>query len=162
MKQDSSLIIEKYKGSQKVFELKKELAKKSSSVFTKGLVGSSLAFISSAAIQEIENLQLFIFSDKEEAVYFFNTLENINPEKANKKYFFYPASYRRPYQIENTDNANVLLRTEVLNAISKNRKNTVVVSYPEALVEKVITKKTLKKKHVRYSRRGLLLYRFFE
>ena len=145
MKQDSSLIIEKYKGSQKVFELKKELAKQGSSVFIKGLVGSSLAFISSAAIQEIENLQLFVFPDKEEAVYFFNTVENINPEKAAKKYFFYPASYRRPYQIENTDNANVLLRTEVLNAISKNRKNTVVVSYPEALVEKVITKKTLKK-----------------
>jgi transcription-repair coupling factor (superfamily II helicase) len=145
MKQDSSLIIEKYKGSQKVFELKKELAKQSSSVFTKGLVGSSLAFVSSAAMQEIENLQLFIFSDKEEAVYFFNTLENINPEKGGKKYFFYPASYRRPYQIENTDNANVLLRTEVLNAISKNRKNTIIVSYPEALVEKVITKKALKK-----------------
>lgn len=145
MKQDSSLIIEKYKDSQKVFELKKELAKENSIVYTKGLIGSSLAFVSSAAIQEIDNLQLFIFSDKEEAVYFFNTLENINPEKGGKKYFFYPASYRRPYQIENTDNANVLLRTEVLNAISKNRKNTVVISYPEALVEKVITKKTLKK-----------------
>jgi hypothetical protein len=35
---------------------------------------------------------------------------------------FYPGSYRRPYQIEDTDNANVLLRAEVLNRINS-RKN---------------------------------------
>lgn len=145
MKQDSSLIIEKYSVSQQVVSFQKELAIGNANVHLKGIIGSSLAFFASAATKEMDNLQLFIFPDKEEAVYFYNTLENINPQKGGKKYFFYPASYRRPYQIENTDNANVLLRTEVLNAISKNRKNTVVISYPEALVEKVITKKNLKK-----------------
>jgi transcription-repair coupling factor (superfamily II helicase) len=47
---------------------------------------------------------------------------------------FYPGSYRRPYQIEDTDNANVLLRAEVLNRINSRKK--AVVSYPEALFEK--------------------------
>jgi transcription-repair coupling factor (superfamily II helicase) len=145
MKQDSSLIIEKYANSQQVTDLKNIWSQQDSHVHLKGILGSSLAFFASAATKEIDNLQLFVFPEKEDAVYFYNTLENINPEKGGKKYFFYPASYRRPYQIETTDNANVLLRTEVLNSISKNRKNTVVISYPEALVEKVITKKQLKK-----------------
>ena len=144
MKQDSSLIIEKHNESLQVIELKKELSKQNSYTQIKGVVGSSLAFIASSVIQEGDDLQLFILKDKEEALYYYNTLENINKETKGYKFLFYPASYKRPYQIEDTDNANVLLRTEVLNLISKNRKKTVVVSYPEALVEKVITKKTLK------------------
>jgi transcription-repair coupling factor (superfamily II helicase) len=145
MKQDSALIIEKYKGSQQLIDLKNSISNRQGYTQTKGLSGSSLAFISSAIFTETEDLQLFMFQDKEEAVYFFNTLENINSGDKKKKFYFYPASYKRPYQIESTDNANVLLRTEVLNAISKNRKNSVVVSYPEAMVEKVITKKSLLK-----------------
>jgi transcription-repair coupling factor (superfamily II helicase) len=58
---------------------------------------------------------------------------------------FYPGSYRRPYQIEDTDNANVLLRAEVLNRINSRKKPAVIVTYPEALFEKVVTKKELDK-----------------
>jgi transcription-repair coupling factor (superfamily II helicase) len=58
---------------------------------------------------------------------------------------FYPGSYRRPYQIEDTDNANVLLRAEVLNRINSRKKPAVIVSYPEALFEKVVTRKDLDK-----------------
>ena len=58
---------------------------------------------------------------------------------------FYPGSYRRPYQIEETDNANVLLRAEVLNRINSRKKPAVIVSYPTALFEKVVTKKELEK-----------------
>lgn len=145
MKTDSSLIIEKYKTSSPVIDLQNSISNKQGYTHIKGTVGSSLSFISSAIFSEQEDLQLFMFQDKEEAVYFFNTLENINQGNKKKKFYFYPASYKRPYQIESTDNANVLLRTEVLNAISKNRRNSVVVSYPEAMVEKVITKKSLRK-----------------
>jgi transcription-repair coupling factor (superfamily II helicase) len=42
---------------------------------------------------------------------------------------------RRPYQIEDTDNANVLLRAEVLNRINS-QKPAIIVTYPEALFEK--------------------------
>ncbi len=58
---------------------------------------------------------------------------------------FYPSSYRRPYQIEETDNANVLLRSEVLNRINSRKKPAVIVTYPEALFEKVVTRKELDK-----------------
>jgi transcription-repair coupling factor (superfamily II helicase) len=58
---------------------------------------------------------------------------------------FYPGSYRRPYHIEDTDNANVLLRAEVLNRINSLQKPAVIVTYPEALFEKVVTRKELDK-----------------
>ncbi|HMK06554.1 MAG TPA: transcription-repair coupling factor, partial [Flavobacterium sp.] len=51
----------------------------------------------------------------------------------------------RPYQIEDTDNANVLLRAEVLNRINSRKKPAIIVTYPEALFEKVVTKKELEK-----------------
>ncbi len=59
--------------------------------------------------------------------------------------FFYPGSYRRPYQIEETDNANVLLRSEVLNRINSRKKPALIVTYPEALFEKVVTRKELER-----------------
>ena len=51
---------------------------------------------------------------------------------------FYPASYRRPYQIVDPDPTSVLQRTEVIDALGKQRKKLIVVTYPEAIVEKVI------------------------
>jgi len=53
--------------------------------------------------------------------------------------------YRRPYQIEETDNANVLLRAEVLNRINSRKKPAVIVTYPDVLFEKVVTRKELDK-----------------
>ena len=58
---------------------------------------------------------------------------------------FYPGSYRNPYQLEDTDNANILLRAEVLNRINSRKKPALIVTYPEALFEKVVTKKELDK-----------------
>jgi hypothetical protein len=80
--------------------------------------------------------------DKEEAAYYLNDLENlINDQDV----LFYPSSYRRPYQIEETDNANILLRAEVLNRINSRKKPSIIVTYPEALFEKVVTRKELDK-----------------
>ena len=63
----------------------------------------------------------------------------------DKDVFFYPGSYRRPYQIEETDNANVLLRAEVLNRINSRKKPAIIVTYPDALFEKVVTRKELER-----------------
>lgn len=81
-------------------------------------------------------------NDKEEAAYYLNDLEQLIGEK---DVLFYPGSYRRPYQIEETDNANVLLRAEVLNRINSRKKPAVIVTYPDALFEKVVTRKELDK-----------------
>lgn len=108
----------------------------------KGLIGSSVSFVLEALYKQQSNPFLIILNDKEEAAYFLNDLEHlINDQEV----LFYPASYKRPYQMEQTDNANVLLRAEVLNAINGVAKKKVIVTYPEALFEKVVTKKDLDK-----------------
>jgi len=104
------------------------------------LTGSALSFFISACFKQSDKAFLLIFSDKEEAAYYLNDLEQLIGEK---ELLFFPGSYRRPYQIEEVDNINILLRTEVLNRINSRRKPAVIVTYPDALFEQVITKSEL-------------------
>jgi transcription-repair coupling factor (superfamily II helicase) len=106
----------------------------------KGLVGSAKALSATALSEQIPGHHLFILPDKEEAAYFLNDLEGLFPD--DKRILFYPASYRVPYQLEDTDNANVVSRAEVLDRIN-NGTNVRVVTYPQALFEKVPTQKKL-------------------
>ncbi len=108
----------------------------------KGIIGSGASFIAAAAYQHIHKTNLLILADKEEAAYFLNDLENIIGEE---NVLFFPASYRMPYEHENIDNANILLRAEVLNKINTEKKHICIVTYPEALTEKVVTKTHLTK-----------------
>jgi transcription-repair coupling factor (superfamily II helicase) len=111
-------------------------------IHVKGLVGSSFSFVVESLFRKKEKSFLLICNEKEEAAYILNDLEELIGEE---DVLFYPSSYRRPYQIEETDNANVLLRSEVLNRINSRKNPAVIVSYPEALFEKVVTKKELEK-----------------
>ncbi|MBI9040807.1 transcription-repair coupling factor [Lutibacter sp.] len=104
------------------------------------LVGSSLSFIISESFKIIDKPVLFLLNDKEEAAYYLNDLEQLINDK---DVFFYPGSYRRPYQIEEVDNANILLRSEVLNRLNSRKKPAVIVTYADALFEQVVTKAEL-------------------
>lgn len=112
----------------------------------KGVVGSARSLCASALAEQTPGHHLFILNDKEEAAYFLNDLEGLFPE--DKRILFYPASYRVPYQLEETDNANVVSRAEVLEKIN-NGNNVWVVTYPQALFEKVPTQKRLKEHTLR-------------
>lgn len=119
-----------------------EKSSASQKISIKGLVGSSLSFVVSEVFKSAESPFLLILNDKEEAAYLLNDLEQLI---GDKDVLFYPGSYRRPYQIEETDNANVLLRAEVLNRINSRKKPAIIVTYPDALFEKVVTRKELDK-----------------
>ena len=90
-----------------------------------------------------------ICASKEDAAYFYNDLEALFGERemdySKKQILFYPTSYKRPYEPERPDNTYILSRTEVLQRISTSERRTVIVSYPEALSEKVFTRKLLAK-----------------
>lgn len=119
----------------------------------KGLMGSANAVVASAVFQNSGPLHLFILPEKEEAAYFFNDLENLLGEQETpfhkKKVLFFPTTYRRPYEIEKTDNTNVLSRTEVMKRLESRDGGSLVVTYPEALAEKVVSKAFLKKNTLR-------------
>lgn len=107
-----------------------------------GLLGSAVSFIIRSVFKKTELPFLIVLDNKEEAAYYLNDLEQMIGEQ---DVLFYPASFRRPYQIDETDNANVLLRAEVLNRINSRKKPAVIVTYPEALFEKVVTRRELDK-----------------
>ena len=92
---------------------------------------------------------LIVCADKEDAAYFYNDLENMLGERgmdySKKQVLFYPTSYKRPYEPEKPDNTYILSRTEVLQRVSTSERKTLIVSYPEALSEKVFTRKLLSK-----------------
>ncbi len=110
-------------------------------LFLKGLVGSGISLVTAAVFKETRNPMLLVVNDREEGAYLFNDLENLIGEN---RVFFFPGSSRLPYQTERTDNANVLQRAELLSRLSDTEKHVIVVTYPEALGEKVATRKQLK------------------
>jgi transcription-repair coupling factor (superfamily II helicase) len=112
----------------------------SKTIRIKGLHGSLDALIFSAVFKSIRANHLIILSDKEEATYFLNDLQHL---LGDKEVLLFPMSYKRVYEYDEVENANILMRAEVLNVLSNHPEGNVIVTYPEALSEKVINKKAL-------------------
>ena len=115
------------------------------SLSLKNISGSLYALNAYAVIEKTEGFHLFIFPDKESALYHYNDLENIIQNQRGTTLLFYPASFRRPYQIMEADATSVLQRTEVINSLDKQRKKVIIITYPEAIIEKVIDRSSLNK-----------------
>ena len=110
----------------------------------RGLVGSQDAVVAAAAAnQQVPNV--FVLHDKDEAALFMADLRHLLPE--GPEALLFPSSYKRPYDFDETENANVLMRAEVLNQLNASRQAggvaPLIVSYPEALSEKVINRQSL-------------------
>ncbi len=136
---NSNPIIEEYIEGPLSGVIKEELTKKKN-IALKGLSGSSDALVISS-VQDVAGIQLIILHDLEEARFFLNDLQQVASES---KVLLFPTSHKKPYQFEETENANVLQRAEVLTEVNKkDDKGILIVTYPEALTEKVINKKSL-------------------
>ena len=86
----------------------------------------------------LQSTTLFILQDAEEAGYFYHDLVQLLDDK---QVLFFPSSYRRAIKYGQRDAANEILRTEVLSKLSYG--GGLIVSYPEAIAELVISKKQL-------------------
>lgn len=107
----------------------------------KGISGSMDMVLLATFINLRHSSHLIIAHDKEEAAYLASDLSSLLDRVTPH---IFPSSYKRPYQHEEVDNANVLMRAEILNKVlSSDTKMEIIVSYPEALYEKVINKKSL-------------------
>ena len=101
----------------------------------KGLSGSSVSLFAASVISNSDSDHLFILGDKEEAAYFFNDLESFCPDQ---KIYFFPSSFKRSFQKEDSDPAGMIQRTELLEKLSNKSGKIIIVTYPEALLEKII------------------------
>lgn len=106
-----------------------------------GLSGSSYALICSAAFQIQPNTQLIVMNDADEAGYLYNDIKQILDAD---EVFYFPSSYKKAIKLSQLDTSNEILRTEVLNRLANNPKPCIVVSYPEALMQKVVSEDGIK------------------
>jgi transcription-repair coupling factor (superfamily II helicase) len=107
-----------------------------------GLSGSSKAIILSLVFSKSQTTHLAILPEKEDAAYFYNDLVSL---LGDDSVFFFPSTYKRSVQYEQTEPANIVLRTEVLNHLASGKRKGIIVTYPESVMEKVVSRRNLKK-----------------
>ena len=109
--------------------------------FLEGLSGSSRAALIHACLNHLKGPHLILFHDKEEAAYFYTDLVTL--DGSPDRILFFPSSYKRSVQYHQTDEANIITRTQTLRRLSERRVASFIVSYAEALVESVVTRNQL-------------------
>ncbi|WP_288605057.1 CarD family transcriptional regulator, partial [uncultured Phocaeicola sp.] len=108
-------------------------------IFLGGLHASAAALFVSSFLRENKQTFVFVLGDLEEAGYFYHDLTQVN---GDEHILFFPSSYRRAVKYGQKDAANEILRTEVLSRLQKGDP-LCVVTYPEALAEKVVSQEVL-------------------
>ncbi|CAN5826721.1 transcription-repair coupling factor [soil metagenome] len=122
----------------------------------KGLYGSASQFILAAVYSHpaaAANNHLVILRDAEEAAYFHNTLENITNAL---DIFYFPSSFKNKKNYQLLNSSHVMLRTEALTKIAAGGNKKIIVTYPEALFEKVVLSKTLTENIIRIKQADVL------
>ncbi len=124
-----------------------------------GLSGSSKAIAVASIFLNTQFTYIVIIPEKEDAAYFYNDLVSLCGEES---VFFFPSTYKRSVQYEQTEPANIVLRTEVLNHLASGKRKGIIVTYPESVMEKVISRKNLKKNTFHITKGDKLSLEFLE
>ena len=112
-------------------------------VFLQNLNGSSAAFVLQSIFSNKKTNHLnhlIVLNDAEEAAYFFNSIESVTEAL---DLFYFPSSFKSPHNFSLLNPSHVMLRTEALTKISMGGNKKIMVTYAEALFEKVVMAKTL-------------------
>ena len=127
----------KFIQSKQAEKILSALKSKKAKIQLTGFSGSSFAVVSSQVIKNDSNPHLFIFREKESASYFINDIE----ELLKKDISFFP-EVNNINKLDSKNSSNNLLRTEALNKVNQNDKS-VIITYSEALLNKILSKKEL-------------------
>ena len=129
--------------SLKVQKLRDSLAQNETKKYINGLYGSAKSFFIKELFRQNKKTIFWILNDKEAAAYHFNDLENF---MLTDECAFFSSSYKRNKEFDKTDSQNIFTRTEIIKNLSLKKIPKVIVSYPEAIFEKVLIKKEIKKR----------------
>lgn len=140
-------LLEQYKNSPQAKILLERLAigstDKAQKIFLSNLLGSSIECFISALYQDVQLEKwnhLIILNDAEDAAYFYNALESLTNAL---DVFYFPSSFKVRKNFKLLNASHVMLRTEMLTRLSAGGNKKIIVTYPEALAEKVVQAKTL-------------------
>src|SRR5690625_2231544 len=133
-------LLESYRQDNRLKALAERLATPGSeNIQIKGLSGSASAFVIGALAKQVSDNHVIVLNDKEEAAYFQNDLINIIREL---DIFYFPDSFKKTGDFRLMNSSHVMLRTEALMKLvkrdQKKVRRKILVTYPEALFEKVV------------------------
>lgn len=115
-----------------------------SNIFLQGQQASATPLLFAAVATEIKQTFLFVLQDADEAGYFYHDLTQV---MSTQNVLFFPSSFKRSVKYGQRDSANEILRTEVLARVSARdnqaTESLLIISYPEALSELVVSKQHL-------------------
>ena len=115
-----------------------------SNIFLQGQQASATPLLFAAVATEIKQTFLFVLQDADEAGYFYHDLTQV---MGTQNVLFFPSSFKRSVKYGQRDSANEILRTEVLSRVSARdnqaTESLLIISYPEALSELVVSKQHL-------------------
>lgn len=137
-------LLQLYQNNPRLFQLADKISfAQPQKIYAKGLLGSSPVFLTAATFlhpscQQLNHL--VILNDAEEAAYFHNTLENLT---GALDIFYFPSSFKNRKNYRLLNSSHVMLRTEALTKIAAGGNKKILVTYPEALFEKVVVPSTL-------------------
>ena len=141
---NSEVLQSSYINSPRLFQLADRLTlSEPQKISLKNLYGSSPAFIINAVFQHSITSQLnhvVVCEDAESAAYFHNTIENLS---GALDIFYFPSSFKNKKNYRLLNSSHVMLRTESLTRWSAGGNKKILITYPEALFEKVVLPKTL-------------------
>ena len=130
-------------GVAALMQLREEGGKKHA--LLEGLYGSAAAMVLCGLRARIpEQTFLVVMNDAEEAGYFYHDMVQIIEES---EVLFFPSSFRRAMKYGQEDDANRILRTEVMTKLScrRRKEGLVIITHPEALAEKVASQGDLER-----------------
>ena len=118
------------------------------SVRLKGLAGSSRSLIAASLISEIPSVHLFILPSPDDAAYFFNDLNNLEPDC---EVLYFPSSFKNSLKYQQVSNSNIVMRTAVIKRLIEKPEKLCIIASPEALTEKVVTPEVLSEESIKVS-----------
>lgn len=137
-------LLQQYQQSPRLFQLADRLSiAQPEKIALKNLQGSSSQFVVAATFLHPSSSQLnhlIILNDAEEAAYFHNTVENLT---SALDIFYFPSSFKNRKNFQLLNSSHVMLRTEALTKIAAGGNKKIIVTYPEAIFEKVVLPATL-------------------
>jgi transcription-repair coupling factor (superfamily II helicase) len=137
-------LLTRFQNTPRLFQLADKLSfSQPQKIFLKDLQGSSSQFAVAATFLHPSCSQLnhlIILNDAEEAAYFHNSLENLT---GALDIFYFPSSFKNRKNYRLLNSSHVMLRTEALTKIAAGGNKKILVTYPEALFEKVVIPSTL-------------------
>ena len=140
-----SVLSEQYQNSPRLFQLADRLSfADTQKIFLKNLRGSSAEFVVSNIFSHSKCSQLnhlVVLNDAEDAAYFHNTVENLTDAL---DLFYFPSSFKNRKNFKLLNSSHVMLRTEMLTKLSAGGNKKIIITYPEALFEKVVLPNTLR------------------